>query len=41
MNKLNHGRNVTTDVLERICCALECSPSDIMEFISEREEVDK
>lgn len=41
MNKLNHRRNVTTDVLERICCALQCSPSDIMEFISEREEVDK
>ncbi|WP_044294550.1 helix-turn-helix domain-containing protein [Robinsoniella peoriensis] len=41
MNKLNHGRNVTTDVLERICCALDCSPSDIMEFISAREEVDK
>lgn len=41
MNKLNHGRNVTTDVLERICCALDCSPGDIMEFISAREEVDK
>lgn len=33
MNKLTHGDNVTTDVLGRICKALECSLDDIMEFI--------
>lgn len=32
MNKLTHGNNVTTDVLERICKALNCTLDDIMEF---------
>lgn len=32
MNKLTHGDNVTTDVLGRICRALNCSLDDIMEF---------
>lgn len=32
MNKLTHGNNVTTDVLERICKALHCTLDDIMEF---------
>lgn len=40
MNKLNHGRNVTTDVLERICCALECSPDDMMEFVPDKKGAD-
>lgn len=35
MNKLNHGANVTTDILEKICGALNCSMDDIMEFVSE------
>ena len=38
MNKLNHGANVTTDVLERICDALNCTTDDIMEFIPEKKE---
>ena len=33
MNKLTHGDNITTDVLGRICKALECSLDDIMEFV--------
>lgn len=33
MNKLAHGDNVTTDVLGRICKALNCTLDDIMEFI--------
>lgn len=33
INKLTHGDNVTTDVLGRICKALNCSIDDIMEFI--------
>lgn len=33
INKLNKGENITTDVLEKICRALECTTSDIMEFV--------
>lgn len=35
MNKLAHGNNVTTDILGRICKALDCTIDDIMEFIDE------
>ena len=35
INKLNHGDNVTTDVLGRICKALDCTLDDIMEFVDE------
>lgn len=31
--KLSNGENVTTDVLERICQALQCDISDICECI--------
>lgn len=33
INKLNRGDNVTTDVLAKICKALDCNVDDIMEFI--------
>ena len=33
INKLNRGDNVTTDVLVRICKALDCDVGDIMEVI--------
>jgi DNA-binding Xre family transcriptional regulator len=33
VNKLTHGDNVTTDVLQRICKALECDIGDIMEVL--------
>lgn len=33
MNKLTHGENVTTDVLGRICKALNVTLDDIVEFI--------
>ena len=33
MNKLPHGDNVTTDVLGRICKALNVTIDEIMEFI--------
>ena len=33
INKLNRGDNVTTDVLQRICRALECDLPDIMEML--------
>lgn len=35
MNKLAHGDNVTTDVLGRICKALNVTMDDIMEFVDE------
>ncbi|KOY81813.1 MULTISPECIES: helix-turn-helix domain-containing protein [Bacillales] len=31
--KLGKGENITTDVLLRICTALDCDISDIMEII--------
>lgn len=30
INKLNHGENVTTDILGKICKALGCTMNDIM-----------
>jgi len=30
--KLTNGKTVTTDTLEKICKALKCDVSDIMEF---------
>lgn len=33
--KLGKGGNVNTDVLLRICNALDCDVSDIMEFVKE------
>ena len=36
VNKLNRGDNVTTDVLLKICKALECDISDIMEIVPDK-----
>ena len=38
INKLNRGGNVTTDVLQRICRALECDLPDIMEMLPDEPE---
>ena len=38
VTKLTRGDNVTTDVLGRICEALDCSIEDIMEFVPEVSE---
>jgi len=38
ISKLNRGDNVTTDILQRICTALECDLPDIMEFVPDRIE---
>jgi len=35
ISKLNRGDNVTTDVLGKICKALNCNVEDIMEFVDE------
>ena len=36
--KLSKGDTVTTEVIERICVALDCQPGDIMECLNERIE---
>ncbi len=36
IGKLTRGENVTTDVLVRICSALNCSIEDIMEIVPEK-----
>ena len=33
ITKMGKGENITTDVLGKICAALDCSLDDIMEFI--------
>ena len=38
VTKLTRGQNVTTDVLGKICKALDCSVEDIMEFIDNEED---
>ena len=35
INKLNGDGNVTVEVLEKICLALDCKVDDILEFIKE------
>ena len=38
VTKLTRGENVTTDVLGKICKALDCGVEDIMEFVSEENQ---
>ena len=38
VTKLTRGDNVTTDVLGRICEALDCSIEDIMEIVPDAAE---
>jgi len=38
INKLNHGANVTIDILEKICVALNCTMDDIMEFVPDKKD---
>lgn len=35
MNKLTRGDNLTTDILVKICRALDCTMDDIMEILPE------
>ena len=34
--KLNHNENVNTEILNRICAALNCDISEIMEYVSDK-----
>lgn len=36
--KMGNGENVNTDVLVKICTALECDISDIMELVEDNDE---
>lgn len=36
INKLNHGNNLTTDIISRICLALNCTPDEIMEILPDQ-----
>ena len=40
INKLNRGDNITIDILEKICKALDCTADDIMEFIPDEKKND-
>jgi DNA-binding Xre family transcriptional regulator len=37
VNKLTHGENVTTDILQRICKSLGCDIGDIMEILPDED----
>jgi DNA-binding Xre family transcriptional regulator len=39
MAKLTKGENVTTDILIRICKALNCDISDIMEIVPDNDNI--
>lgn len=36
LTKMKNNASVTTDVISRICEALECDTSDIMEYVEEK-----
>lgn len=38
LSKLSQGKDVSTEVLEKICNTLDCTIYDIMEFIPENKE---
>lgn len=40
LSKLNRGNNVTTNVLVRICKALNCTFDEIMEVVEDKENSD-
>lgn len=41
LRKLNHGDNLTTDILVRICQALDCNIGDIMDVSATADEQGK
>lgn len=38
MSKLGRNENVTTDILVKICKALKCDISDVIEMLPEKDE---
>ncbi len=39
LSQLSQGKNVSTEVLGKICFALDCTIDDIMEFIPEQKSL--
>lgn len=37
ISKMGRGENVTTDILGKICVALDCHLDDIMEFVPNKD----
>lgn len=35
ISKMGRGENITTDILGKICIALDCNVEDIMDFVPE------
>lgn len=35
LSKLKNGKIITTEVIDKTCKALNCQPSDIMEYVEE------
>ena len=36
--KLSKGNSINTEIIEKLCAALECQPGDIMEYIPDPEK---
>ena len=36
--KLSKGNSINTEIIEKLCAALECQPGDIMEYIPNPEK---
>lgn len=34
ISKMQHGETITSEVIERVCLAMNCQPGDIMEVVS-------
>ena len=41
LNKMTKGENVMTEILERICLALDVTPDEIMEFLPDEPKSEK
>lgn len=39
ISKIKNGKYISLDKVEGICKALKCTPNDILEFVSEDEEL--
>jgi len=38
MSKLAKGQAINSEIINRICAALDCQPGDIMEYIPDEQE---
>lgn len=37
MDKMGRSEKVSLDVIDRICCSMDCDISDVIEYVSEQE----